>query len=175
MWSDKLNKNCKEITIPVVVFLQCIKIKDNIWIDQKWQAVGVVPSKKELEETHQPILVSNINDEPIYQYNDFILKLVNDELDSYYQNIRSNNASVFIICRYDDNQNPVPFLITLSYDEAAIYMETDEIIYTVAIDIQIYQILERFVLENYTPEKRKKRKLVKGTAGNHYKQASEYI
>jgi ribosome-associated protein YbcJ (S4-like RNA binding protein) len=32
----------------------------------------------------------------------------------------------------------------------------------VAIDIQIYQTIERFVLENYKPEKRKKRKLVKG-------------
>jgi hypothetical protein len=53
-------------------------------------------------------------------------------------------------------------------------METDETIYTVAIDIQIYQTIERFVLENYKPEKRKKRKLVKGTAGKHYQKMSIY-
>lgn len=170
-----INSKCKKITMPVVVLLQRIKVKDNTWIDEKWQAIGVIPSKENIKVTRSEVaLISNIGNEPVYQYGGFTLELVCDELNSYYQNISSNNASMFIICHQDDDNSPTPFLVTLSYDEAAIYMETDEVVYSIAIDIGIYQIMEEFVLKNYQPEKRKKRRLVKGSAGDHYKQASVY-
>lgn len=157
----------------VAVLLQRFKI-DNPWIAEKWQAIGVIPTKKNTAQTKDITLISNINDQPVYQHNGFVLELVNDELDSYYQNLASDNASIFVVCREDNDNRPNPFLTTLSYDEAAIYMETDETVYAVAIDMQIYQTVERFVLENYKPEKRKKRKLVKGTAGEHYQKMSVY-
>jgi hypothetical protein len=37
-------------------------------------------------------------------------------------------------------------------------METDEIVETVAMPPELYRWAERFVLEHYVPEKRKKRK-----------------
>jgi hypothetical protein len=168
-----LKFSCDDITLDVAILLQRFKI-DNPWITEKWQAIGVIPTKKNTGKTNEITLISNINNEPIYRHDGFILELVHDELDSYYQNLVSANANIFIVCREEDDDRPKPFLVTLSYDEAAIYMETDETIYTVAIDIQIYQTIERFVLENYKPEKRKKRKLVKGTAGKHYQKMSIY-
>ncbi len=168
-------KNKKNKTIYYVdVLLQKIKVKNNIWINEKWQALGVIPNKENKNSSNLSTLISNINNEPVYQYRRFILEFVYDELDSYYQNISSNNASIFIICRYDDKNTPIPFLVTLSYDEAAIYMETDEIVYASAIDIEIYQKIEKFVLKYYQPKKRKKRKLIKGSAGEHYKKLSTY-
>ncbi|CAB9540277.1 hypothetical protein BROOK1789B_1158 [Bathymodiolus brooksi thiotrophic gill symbiont] len=168
-----LKSGSNNITLHVAVLLQRFKI-DNPWITEKWQAIGVIPTKENVEQTNEITLISNINNEPIYQYDGFILELVRDELDSYYQNLVSDNASIFVVCREDDDNRPNPFLVTLSYDEAAIYMETDETVYAMAIDIQIYQTIERFVLENYKPKKRKKRKLVKGTAGEHYQKMSVY-
>lgn len=168
-----LKSGSNNIVLPVSILLQRLKI-DNPWIEEKWQAIGVIPAKNNTTQTSEIILISNINNEPIYQYNGFILELVHDELDSYYQNIASNHASIFVVCHENDDNSPNPFLVTLSYDEAAIYMETDETVYAVAIDVQIYQIIERFVLENYKPERRKKRKLVKGTAGEHYQKMGVY-
>lgn len=159
--------------IPVVVLLQQVAVKNNAWIDHKWQAVGVLPTKNTTEKTPGEVLVSNINSEPIYQYNGLAIEFDTHELDSYYQNLIGKGAAIFIICNATDDR-PKPFLITLSYDEAAIYMETDEIVFTATINAEIYQAIEEFVLENYHPEKRKKRKLKGGTAGSHYQKASVY-
>lgn len=157
----------RSLSIPVAVLLECTKVEANVWIDDKWQAVGVIPTVRN-STPKKTKLTNNPDGRDVYRYDGFVLEFERDELDSYYQNLVADKASVFVICRPDEDGYPQPFLATLSYDEAAIYMETDEIVYTVGIHIEIYKKIENFVLKHYQPAPRKKRKLVKGSAGKHY-------
>ena len=54
---------------------------------------------------------------------------------------------------------PLPYLVSLSFDEVHAYLEGDEQIYSVPIPQQLYQWAEAFVLENYVAIKKTKRKL----------------
>jgi hypothetical protein len=86
------------------------------------------------------------------------MHLYKDDAESYYYNLVSDNPSVFVICNQEAGEPLQPFIVTLSYGEATSYMETDEIVETVAMPPELYRWAEHFVLEHYVPEKRKKRK-----------------
>jgi hypothetical protein len=70
----------------------------------------------------------------------------------------SDNPSVFIICNEEQGESLQPFIVTLSYGEATSYMETDVRVERVEMPAELYRSLEQYVLANYVPEKRKKRK-----------------
>jgi len=92
-------------------------------------------------------------------YPGLAIRLYADECESYYYNLVSNEPRCFVVAhRDDDGCPPEPFLATLSYDEAAAYQEGEDDVYAVPIPPELYPWLERFVLANYVPEKRTKRK-----------------
>ncbi|MDH5326431.1 MAG: DUF3305 domain-containing protein [Gammaproteobacteria bacterium] len=108
------------------------------------------------------------NDSPQSQYlcAGLSISLYTDDADSYYHNLMSETPKVFVICHSETTENtaeindgPIPpFLVTLSYDEAASYMEVDEQVFSVSMPPELYLLLEQFVLENYIPTQRKKRR-----------------
>jgi hypothetical protein len=54
---------------------------------------------------------------------------------------------------------PRPFLVSLSFDEANAYLETDDVdVFPVAMPPELYRWIEAFVLAHYVPEPRRKRK-----------------
>jgi hypothetical protein len=67
-------------------------------------------------------------------------------------------TGAFVICTLDDNGPLRPLIVTLSYDEAASYLESDDIVESVAMPAELYRWVENFVLEHYLPQKKKKRK-----------------
>jgi hypothetical protein len=95
------------------------------------------------------------------------LQLHRDDADSYYFNLVSDRPSVFVICSQEAGEPPRPFIATLSYGEATSYMETDELVESVAMPAELYRWAERFVLEHYVPEKRRKRKRDNWKAAGH--------
>ena len=58
-----------------------------------------------------------------------------------------------------DDEMPVPYLVSLSFDEVHAYLEGDEQIYSVEIPAQLYRWAEAFVLTHYVAVKKTKRKL----------------
>ncbi len=89
----------------------------------------------------------------------FRLRLHRDEAESYYMNLTGERPAIFVICRQEDDEALEPFLVTLSYDEASSYMEVEDAVFSVPMPPELYRWLEAFVLQNYVPEPRKKRKL----------------
>ena len=85
------------------------------------------------------------------------MSLHKDDSESYYFNLMGEKPSVFVVCRLEHGRLR-PFLVTLSYDEAASYMEVDESVSAVAMPPEIYRWCEAFVLTHYVPEKKRKRK-----------------
>ncbi|MEA3275109.1 MAG: DUF3305 domain-containing protein [Pseudomonadota bacterium] len=89
----------------------------------------------------------------------FQLRLYKDEAESYYMNLTGERPSVFVVCQAAEDESPRPVLVTLSYDEASSYMEVEDAVFSVPMPPEIYRWVETFVLEHYTPERKKKRKL----------------
>ena len=89
------------------------------------------------------------------------LRLHVDECESYYHNLMSPEPGCFIVASQPDDSDdmPLPYLVSLSFDEVHAYLEGDEQVYSVKIPQQLYQWAEAYVLTNYVAIKKTKRKL----------------
>jgi len=143
---------------PVAVMMQRSPSKVTAWSDFQWQAVGIAVAQKEPGETKEPSLVNEQGEVKQYLYRGFNVSLHVDECESYYHNLMSAYPRCFVVTRNNQDEIPVPFLVTMSFDEAHAYLESDETVYDVDIPPEIYRWIEAYVLTHYVAEKRKKRK-----------------
>ncbi len=142
---------------PVSVIMES-RPSSSRWIDESWNAIGLVSfSNSQLGD------IKVIDHGEIKQtiYGGLKIRLFLDECESYYHNLMSPEPGCFIVAREDDEKNddiPIPFMVTLSFDEAHAYLEGDDTVYSVPIPPELYRWAEAYILENYSAEKRKKRK-----------------
>ncbi len=142
----------------VVVLMQRQPSTISKWSDYQWEAVGVMVQGDDTPYTEMPQLVFEDGEVKRYLYGRFRLTLHADECESYYYNLISPEPRCYVVARTDDDNIPVPFLVSMSFDEVHAYIETDEQVFAVAIPAELYRWIEDFVLLHYAPEKRKKRK-----------------
>ncbi len=143
-------------TFPVSVITSWQPVEGMRWVTERWRAVGVVAGAGDASPSRS--LIHSSDSERQYLWNGFTLHLYRDDTESYYSNLRGAKPSVFVICRQDDGPEITPFLVTVSYDEAASYMEVDDQVFSVPIPPDIYVWMEQYVVKNHVPEQRKKRK-----------------
>ncbi len=158
MTSD-LQSPSKEVkAIAVAVIMERRPVEGMRWVSERWQAVGVVTGERAQGREFACETIHADEEGEQYLWTGFTIELYNDEGMSYYSNLMGDKPSIFVVCSTDEEERLAPFLVTVSYDEAASYMETDDAVFSVPIPQDIYLWLERYVLENYVPEKTKKRK-----------------
>lgn len=109
-------------------------------------------------DSESPRTVCDEGDVMQVLYSGFKVRLYVDACESYYFNLISPNPQCYVIARLDEDNVPVPFLVSMSFDEAQAYSEADEEVYVVDIPPELYRWTEAFVLQHYHPQKRKKRK-----------------
>ena len=143
---------------PVSVIMQS-RPSSNQWVDRVWEGVGVVPRTAKEQATKR------IDQGEITRliYSHLHLRLYVDECESYYHNLMSPQPGCFIVAREEDENGeetstPIPFLVTMSFDEAHAYLEGDDTVYAVPIPPELYHQVEAYIIEHYSAEKRKKRK-----------------
>jgi len=147
----------------VSVLMSYRETQNNKWSDGQWEVSGlVVGERAESQNSHKlskQALRSDVKN-PQILWSGFTVSLYRDDTESYYQNLTSDSPRAFIVCRTDetDNEQLKPILVTLSYAEATSYMEVDELVYSVDMPPELYKWVEQFVLENYIPEKKRKRR-----------------
>lgn len=149
-------------SFPVSVIMQK-KLSDNAWLDEIWEAVGItVGNQGDIDIAQEEKTKVIFQQEGITQYlnTGFYLELFADECESYYYNLISDNPRCFIIAEQNDNDVPVPFLVSLSFDAAHSYLEGDETIYAVDLPAELYRWSEAFILQHYAPERKIKRKRI---------------
>lgn len=149
---------------PVAILMQR-RGSDNPWIDEVWEALGIVAGEAVSGTGQLPIRESA--DASHYLLTGFRLKLFVDECESYYHNLMTPHPRCYVVAREDAEGVPIPFLVSLSFDEAHAYLEAGELIYAVDIPPEVYCWCEAFVLSHYVPQRKYKRKLSnwKGEAG----------
>jgi hypothetical protein len=129
------------------------------WADFSYDAIGVVVRTDDTESAVSCIYQDSEKEH--FLVSGLTLRLHIDECESYYHNLMSPEPSCFIVASQPDDADdmPLPYLVSLSFDEVHAYLEGDEQIYSVPISQQLYQWSEAFVLENYVAIKKTKRKL----------------
>ncbi len=88
----------------------------------------------------------------------FKLEFFRDGGESYWHTLVGEQQELFVVCQDDEDGQFTPILVTADYDEAMAYQEADDTILNAPMPEKIYHVIERFVLENYAPDARKKRK-----------------
>lgn len=141
-------------TFPVCVVMERIVV-NNRWQSEKWQLAGVLPDDA---STSVPRIL--IEREGLLQkiHPGFSLVIYADEGEGYYLNITSPEPRVFVTWRMtEDESEAVPHMATLSYNEAARWMDAQEKVDSVAIPEDIYAELVEWVQLNYQPPEKKQR------------------
>jgi hypothetical protein len=149
------------------VILERVAVKSR-WEDHRWSLAGVVPDVG--GETRDILqhegLIKRIF--PAVQ-----VTLFRDEAEGYYLNVSSDDPSVFITLRTDETTgDPVPFQATLSYNEAARWMDSAERVERVSVYRELAEWMGEWVEANYRPEPkvRQRPKSFKGKEGRFRKQ-----
>lgn len=140
------------------VLVEYRELQDNRWEQGSWHVAGVVAGNSSTDDVEGERALHTATRGREFLHGGLRLRLYEDDAESYYFNLISDTPRVFVICNQEDGGPLQPFIVTLSYGEATSYMEGDEIVESVAMPPELYRWAERFVLEHYVPEKRKKRK-----------------
>lgn len=129
------------------------------WANYSYDAVGVVVRADGEERSVERVFQDG--DVEHFLVTGLGINLYVDECESYYHNLMSPEPGCFLVADTpDDNDElPIPYLASLSFDEAHAYLEGDELVYSVPIPKELYQWVEAYVLTHYVAVKKTKRKL----------------
>lgn len=140
----------------LAVIMERSALSGNRWASHTWRAAGVVVdggADGGRSEAGGGATVLRV------VHRGFQVRLFVDECESYYHNLLAPRPSCYVIASADDAGVPVPRFISLSFDEAHAYLEGEEELFSVDMPAELYRWMEAFVLANYVPVKRTKRKL----------------
>ena len=128
------------------------------WAEYVWSASGI--AVEQLPLTDEPLLIREDGQRAWFLLGGFDVTLFVDECESYYFNLISNTPRAYVLAHVaDDGGCPLPFRISMSFDEAHAYLEGEDEIFAVDVPPELYRWAEAFVIANYFPEKKRKRKL----------------
>jgi len=124
------------------------------WATHRWDLLGVLPDQGGEPRT---IVDSGASFQRLHP--GFEVSLHVDEAEGYYLNVSSEVPSVFVCMRLDEaSDEPYPFQATLSYNEAARWMDSNERVERAVAWPELAEWMAQWVQENYKPEPKKRRR-----------------
>jgi len=157
-------------TQKVSVILERVPLESR-WATHRWDVAGVVP------DVGGDVRIVVETDELVRKiYPGFDLGLYRDEAEGYYLNVSSEVPSVFVSLREDEaSGEPYPFQATLSYNEAARWMDANERVERSVAWPELAGWLTEWVAANYRPEpkKRQRPKSFRGKEGRLREEGSQ--
>ncbi|WP_156013264.1 DUF3305 domain-containing protein [Thioalkalivibrio sp. HK1] len=154
------------LRIPVSVVLQRRIARVGRWSQVQWEAVAAIAGDEAEAASSQgtAVLVHEESECRRYLWPNLNLSLFEDACESYWHNLKSDRPSLFVVCFEadesgdDDHLDIFPALITASQDEANAHLESDDPVYRVPMPDKIVALTERYVVDHYRPEIKKKRR-----------------
>lgn len=148
----------KQERFPVSIILERREVQKGALSIPQWSAIGVVAGESVVNPDERYSIIRSDEEGMETLWPGFSLVLFKDNSDSYWYNLTAASPSLFVICHQDDEEEIVPVHVSANYDEAGAHMESDDIVFSAPMPPEIYQWVEKFVLDNYQPEKPRKRK-----------------
>ena len=141
-------------SFPISVVMERIAT-DNRWQHEKWQLAGVLPDDG--KTTVRRTLIDRAGLLQIC-HPGFVMTIFPDEAEGYYLNVTSPEPRAFVMWRMsEDETEALPHSVTLSYNEAARWMDAQEKVESVAMPENIFSELVEWVEANYQPPEKKQR------------------
>src|SRR5215470_887437 len=142
---------------PVAVTMQRIPLA-NRWSDERWEAVAVEVAE---ESTAAPQRIDDGAAGTRWRCPGHFVELHPVEIEGYYLNASATEPKVFVLWRMAEPEDAAeprarPVIVTLSYGEAARFLDAGEQVDAVPIAPLLLAALSSFVEANYRPEPRKK-------------------
>ena len=124
------------------------------WEDHRWSLLGAVP-----DVGGEPRVIRSDAQCVDRLYPGFDLKLFEDEAEGYYLNASTAEPSIFVSLRIDEaGGDPYPLQATLSYNEAARWMDGGERVERVVAWPELAAWLAEWVAANYRPEPKRRQR-----------------
>lgn len=124
----------------------------NRWLDEQWGASGVVGDDSPAGTPHRVIVQNDKLTQLLFPGQR--IRLLRDEAEGYYLNITSPLPKVFVLWRMHDGIAR-PEGLTVSYNEGARWMDSDENVDGVALPTELLPWIGDFVAQHYRPEPQK--------------------
>lgn len=137
---------------PIAVIIERVRL-DNPWVSEKWEVVGVIPAFDAADAAPRQIFADTERTQ--YLVGGFALELFRDEVENYHLNLTSPLPKVFVMWRLEDDFAR-PLVTTVSYGEAARFLDSGEQVDGVGMPPEIADWLGDFVNTHYRPAPRKK-------------------
>lgn len=148
-----------EFKVAVVLEKQEKRVKS--WISYEWEVAAILSDKEGPDFLEGPITIRESAQTSQYLWKGLKIKLYVDAAEGYWYNLLSDVPYAFIVCELDtvdDDAIPIPHLVTISQDEAGAHLETDSLVMSGPLPADIRDSAEQFVVNNYIPQVKKKRK-----------------
>jgi len=132
----------------------------NGWESVQWEIAAVLSDPDGPKRLEDPITIRQTHSVSQYLWKGLQMTLYVDACEGYWYNLMSEKPYVFVVCEQDvdDDEPPIPILITASQDEAGAHLETDALVLSAPLPTDVLDGVERFVVNHYVPQVRKKRK-----------------
>jgi len=124
----------------------------NRWQAQTWEAIGIVADPG---DAATPRLLLQDDTRAQWLHGGFELKLYRDEAENYYLNLSAAQPCVFVVWRMEEDL-AVPKFVTVSYGEAARFMDASEQVDNVPMPRDMGDWLGDFVNQHYKPEPKRR-------------------
>src|SRR5215468_6520170 len=144
---------------PVAVIMQRVPLASR-WSDEHWEAIAVELAE---ESAEAPQRIDDAAPGGRWRCPGHYVELHPVEAEGYYLNASTTEPKVFVLWRMaepgdDAEPRARPLIVTLSYGEAARFLDAGERVDAVPIPDPLRAALDAFVAEHYRPEPRKKAK-----------------
>jgi hypothetical protein len=131
------------------------------WQPWKWELAEVVPNEEAFGST--PRRLHRDDDGERWLHPGLRVELFRDEAEGYYLNVTTPAPGWFVLWRMEeaglgDEPMPRPLLVTLSYHEAARWLDAQETVEQVPAPPDIVEWMRVFAEEHYVPEPKKRKR-----------------
>jgi len=139
--------------IPVDVIMERVPLH-NRWASERWQAASVQPAPA---ATGAELLGGDAGHE-CWCVHGHEVELHPTEAEGYFLNLTSPEPKAFVMWRLHDDGQPLarPIIVTLSYQEAARFLDAGEQVDGVPLAPALADWMRPFIATHYKPEPRRK-------------------
>ncbi len=144
------------------VLLEKRKVQRKFWHSHSWYLDTVAIGDAVCKAAKGGELAYTKSTGDVFRWSGFQVTLYKDACERYWHALISDEPKIYVVCRDSDAEcephDVTPLCITLDYDEALAFAETDDLTLSAPIPPQLYRYMEDFVLAHYRPVPFKKRK-----------------
>ncbi len=154
-----MSQNQLQFTVSVVIERQVKTV--GRWSVNQWELTGILSAPEGPDRMEGPVELRQTKNHSQYMWQGLKIKLFADASEGYWYNLLSETPYAFVLFEHDsedDEDIPSPILVTVNQDEASGHLEADNLVLSSPLPTDIRDEVEKFVVDNYVPETRKKRK-----------------